>query len=253
VTRAEPDVRPQPAGLPDVSPAEPDERFNRFRRFRPEAVESPSAYQPPDRSDRYADDRPAVDPEPGQVDFSRLRKFARADEEPGSHRAARAPEWATSNTWDDQQRGDQPEGEQQEAGQRAPDQPEPEPRGRGRRARRAEESEAPAEEPPAEKKSRRQQRRERKTQPDETEVWLSGLSSSEPMSWEAERPGRTAPNDGLGLSEDLAEFKGQSARPRGSLFQDGEDTWNTPAPASDDDWWESTPRRSRRDRDRKDK
>lgn len=109
------------------------------------------------------------------------------------------------------------------------------------------------------KKSRREKRRDRKKQPDETEVWLSGLSSSEPMAWEsAPGSGRTAPNDGLGLAEDIAEITRPASRPktsgRGSLFDDdGEDTWNTPAPATDgDDWWESTPRRSRRDRDRKD-
>jgi hypothetical protein len=121
----------------------------------------------------------------------------------------------------------------------------------------AERAQQPAADEP--KKSRREKRRDRKKQPDETEVWLSGLSSSEPMSWESTPgSGRTAPNEGLGLAEDLADIARPASRPkssgRGSLFEDdGEDTWNAPAPATDgDDWWESTPRRGRRDRDRKD-
>ena len=232
---------------------EPDDRFNRFRRFRPEPepepepAQSPTAYQPPDRSDRYADERPGQPPTPGQVDFGRLRKFGRANEEAGSHRADAAPDWATSNTWDDQKQ---------------PEQEPPADKRKSRRARKAEpEQEQPpprqwpaepaAESQPAEKKSRRQQRRERKTRPDETEEWLSGLSSDEPMSWEARGPGRTAPNDSLGLTEDMAEIKRQSSRQRGSLFEDdGEETWNSPPPATDgDDWWEATPRRRRDGKD----
>ena len=71
------------------------------------------------------------------------------------------------------------------------------------------------------------------------------------MSWEARGPGRTTPNDGLGLTEDMAELKRQSSRQRGSLFaDDGEETWNSPPPATDgDDWWEATPRRRRDGKD----
>jgi hypothetical protein len=174
------------------------------------------------------------------VDFGRLRKFGRADEEAGSHRAEAAPEWATSNTWDDQQEPEKRKGRRARKAEPEPEQPQPQ----QWPAEQATESQ------PAEKKSRRQQRRERKTRPDETEEWLSGLSSSEPMSWEA-RQGRTTPNDGLGLTEDMADFKRQPSRQRGSLFEDnGDETWNSPPPATDgDDWWEATPRRRRDGKD----
>jgi hypothetical protein len=114
--------------------------------------------------------------------------------------------------------------------------------------------EPPAPEPPEGKKSRRQQRRERKKQPDDTEAWLSGLASDEPLSWESARgQGRTAPNDGLGLTEDLQDLGRHSSRnasrpARGSLFDDSADaTWNSaPASTDNDDWWEAAPSRSSR-------